>query len=112
MIIDIQDVGHGACAVATFPNGARIMIDAGQRWDRFWAPSVEYLGQPMDLLVLGNLDEDYVEILPAIGRIWPLAYQSQPRIGEHRPGRCRMWALTLHCAGLSPHGKRCWTSTR
>jgi beta-lactamase superfamily II metal-dependent hydrolase len=83
MIIDIHDVGHGACAVASFPTGARIMIDAGQRWDPFWAPSIEYLGQPTDLLVLSNLDEDHVENLPYVLRNVPLkALYSNPTIND------------------------------
>lgn len=66
MIIDIWDVGHGACSVLTYPNGTRIMIDAGQRNDPFWAPSNHYYSQHFDLLLLQNLDEDHVENLPRI----------------------------------------------
>ena len=60
MIIDIHDVGHGACSVVTFSNGARFMIDAGSRCDPFWAPSIEYFGQNIDLLLLQNLDSDHL----------------------------------------------------
>lgn len=64
MNVDIHDVGHGFCAVVTFSNGSRIMIDAGTRTDPFWAPSTEYFRRPMDLHVLQNLDEDHVADLP------------------------------------------------
>lgn len=63
MQIEIWDVGHGACAVLTYPNGTRIMVDAGMRLDPFWSPSMEYYGHKMDLLLLQNLDEDHVQNL-------------------------------------------------
>lgn len=66
MTIDIFDVGHGGCSLITCPNGARIMIDCGYRPYPGWFPSIELLGQWIDLLVIGNLDEDHVEDLPYI----------------------------------------------
>ena len=38
MQIEIFDVGHGHCTVITAPNGRRMMLDCGQRWDdrTFW----------------------------------------------------------------------------
>jgi len=66
MLIDIHDVGHGACAVITFSNGKRMMIDAGMRSDPFWSPSIEYFKQTIELLVIGNLDEDHVANLPYV----------------------------------------------
>lgn len=66
MIIDIHDVGHGACSVVTYPNGKRVMVDAGCRLEPYWSPSIHYRGQQMDLLVLQNLDEDHVQNLPYV----------------------------------------------
>lgn len=62
MQIEIFNVNHGQCAVVTFPNGRRLMIDCGDRVEngRFWAPCVHYAGQAIDLLALMNLDEDHV----------------------------------------------------
>ncbi len=63
MRIEIFDVGHGQCAVVTSPNGRRMMLDCGVRVrnDRFWSPSLHYLGQLFDLLALLNLDEDHIK---------------------------------------------------
>lgn len=66
MIIDIWDVGHGACSMITYSDGKRVMVDAGHRFDPFWAPSIEYYGQHVDMLVLQNLDEDHVANLPYV----------------------------------------------
>ena len=33
MRIEIFNVGHGQCAVLTAPNGRRMMLDCGDRWD-------------------------------------------------------------------------------
>jgi beta-lactamase superfamily II metal-dependent hydrolase len=62
MRVEIFDVGHGHCTVITAPNGRRMMLDCGDRWgdDRFWTPSLHYLGQTIDLLGLLNLDEDHL----------------------------------------------------
>ena len=68
MRIDIHDVGHGACAVVTAPNGARIMLDCGLGLDPAWFPSISYGGQFIDLLVITNLDEDHVCDLPYLWR--------------------------------------------
>jgi beta-lactamase superfamily II metal-dependent hydrolase len=64
MKIEVHDVGHGACAVVTCPNGARIMLDCGFHRDRKWFPSVVFAGQFIDALALTNLDEDHVDDLP------------------------------------------------
>lgn len=42
MRIEIFDVGHGHCMVLTAPNGRRMMLDCGQRWDErtFWTPGI------------------------------------------------------------------------
>lgn len=66
MKIDIFDVGHGGCSVITCPNGARIMVDCGLRFEPAWFPSITFKGQRMDLLVLSNLDKDHVEDLPYV----------------------------------------------
>lgn len=62
MQIEIFDVGHGQCAVITSPNGQRLMIDCGARWDEqtFWTPSLHHLQQTLGLLIVTNLDEDHL----------------------------------------------------
>lgn len=64
MRVEIHDVGHGACAVVTCPNGAQAMLDCGYRLDPGWFPSVTYSGGRLALLGFTNLDEDHVADLP------------------------------------------------
>lgn len=64
MRVEIHDVGHGACAVVTCPNGAQAMLDCGYRRDPGWFPSVTYSGGRLALLGFTNLDEDHVADLP------------------------------------------------
>jgi beta-lactamase superfamily II metal-dependent hydrolase len=64
MEVNIFDVGHGGCAVAEAPTGARMMLDCGFNADVPWFPSVEYLNQRIDTLLITNLDEDHVADLP------------------------------------------------
>ncbi len=76
MILDIRihDVGHGGCAVATAPNGKRLMVDCGHSSDlvRPWSPSVAYAGIPIECLVVSNYDEDHVSNLPELVANVPL----------------------------------------
>jgi beta-lactamase superfamily II metal-dependent hydrolase len=62
MQIEIFDVGHGHCSVMTAPNGTRMMLDCGTRWDEdsFWTPSLHYFGQTIPVMALLNLDEDHI----------------------------------------------------
>lgn len=60
MEITIHNVGAGCCHEVLFPNGARYLFDAGQSAERSWWPSVEYMGQNIDRLIIQNLDEDHV----------------------------------------------------
>jgi beta-lactamase superfamily II metal-dependent hydrolase len=64
VIVDIYDVGHGACAVVHCPNGKRIMIDCGHSTWPEWRPSVAYAGLPIEVFVVSNYDEDHVSDLP------------------------------------------------
>ena len=70
MRIDIYNVNHGQCAVVTCPNGRRIMIDCGDRLEngRWWAPSMHFYGQSIDLLALMNLDEDHLSNFELLSR--------------------------------------------
>jgi beta-lactamase superfamily II metal-dependent hydrolase len=63
VIIDIHDVGHGACAVVTAPNGKRLMIDCGHSNSPAWRPSITYAGYAIETLVVTNYDEDHVSDL-------------------------------------------------
>ena len=62
MRVEIFDVGHGQCAVLTSPNGRRMMIDCGVRIrdGRFWAPSLHFFRERLEVLALLNLDEDHI----------------------------------------------------
>ncbi len=61
--IRIFDVGHGACAVITTPQGKLFMIDCGHSNDRPWRPSLAFAGQEIESLVVSNYDEDHVSDL-------------------------------------------------
>jgi beta-lactamase superfamily II metal-dependent hydrolase len=84
MQIEIFDVGHGHCTVITAPNGRRMMLDCGQRWDdrTFWTPSLHYFNQTIDLLALLNLDEDHVRDFDSVMRNCTVPWVlSNPTIG-------------------------------
>ncbi|MEQ8394957.1 MBL fold metallo-hydrolase [Thalassobaculum sp.] len=81
LTIEIFDVGHGACSVVTLPNGRRIMVDCGCDTDRSWWPSVYFMGVPIDLLVLQNLDADHIQdIAGVLDRLKPRAIYSNPSV--------------------------------
>ena len=81
MIIDIADVGHGACSVVSYPNDSKIMVDAGCRWDPLWLPSIEYFGQQFSQLILQNLDEDHCKNLtPLLGAARFPSLRSNPTV--------------------------------
>lgn len=86
MRIEIFDVGHGHCTVLTAPNGRRMMLDCGQRWDdqTFWTPSLHYFNQTIDLLALLNLDEDHISDFEAVTRNCTVPWiLSNPTIGQN-----------------------------
>jgi beta-lactamase superfamily II metal-dependent hydrolase len=62
MKIEIFNVRHGHCTVITAPNGRRIMLDCGTRWDDddFWTPSLHYFGERFEYVIPLNLDEDHL----------------------------------------------------
>ncbi len=60
MQIEIFNVGHGACAVVTSPNGKRMMIDCGSAPSQGWTPSGHFQGETIDILAISNYDEDHV----------------------------------------------------
>jgi beta-lactamase superfamily II metal-dependent hydrolase len=64
MLIDIHDVGHGACSVITSSDGRKIMIDCGYRLDPNFFPSIHYMFQELEVLALQNLDTDHLDDLP------------------------------------------------
>ena len=81
MTIEVFDVGHGACSVVTFSNVPRIMIDCGCDADRPWWPSVHFIGVPVDLLVIQNLDSDHVQdIKDVVQWVKPRAIYSNPSV--------------------------------
>lgn len=63
MQLQIFDVEHGACALLTTDNGARVMIDCGHNATTGWKPGT-YLRQngimSIDVLAITNYDEDHV----------------------------------------------------
>jgi len=63
LFLEIFDVGHGACALVTADNGARMMIDCGHRTDPYWAPGNLLRGRGvtrLEYLYVTNYDEDHV----------------------------------------------------
>lgn len=67
MHLKIFDVEHGACALLTCDNGARLMIDCGHNATNGWKPG-DYLAglgvQNLDMLAITNYDEDHASGLP------------------------------------------------
>jgi beta-lactamase superfamily II metal-dependent hydrolase len=61
--LQIFDVEHGACALLTADNGARLMIDCGHNARTGWKPGT-YLRQQdvseLEMLAVTNYDEDHV----------------------------------------------------
>lgn len=85
MEITIHDVGHGACAVVTCPNGVRYMLDCGCSPSRPWFPSVAYAGETIDRLIIQNLDEDHVQDLSSLLRnVNVLSVFSTPHIDANK----------------------------
>jgi len=68
MLVEIFDVGHGACAVVTCPNGNRLMIDCGHHPDRPWKPSNHFYKREIEDLIISNYDEDHVSDLEDLMR--------------------------------------------
>lgn len=63
MKIEIHDVDHGGCVAITSPTGERLMLDCGHNLSRPWFPSIAYMGERIETLMLMNLDEDHVQDL-------------------------------------------------
>lgn len=64
MTIDLKifDVEHGACALLTAGNGARLMIDCGHNSDTGWRPGTYLRNQgitQLEMLAITNYDEDH-----------------------------------------------------
>lgn len=82
MIIDIHDVGHGACSVVTMTNGRRFMIDCGH--SDSWSPSQHYAGATINGLLLQNLDHDHLSDLPRLlARTRVMRFFSNPTVHSH-----------------------------
>lgn len=74
MKLTIFDVEHGACALLTCDNGAKILIDAGHNSKTGWKPG-DYLSgvgtSSLEMLVITNYDEDHVS---GIGSLFDNVY--------------------------------------
>ena len=79
MELQIFDVEHGACALLTCDNNARVMFDCGHNATTGWAPGshLKKIGvKNLDMLVITNYDEDHVSGLPnlralvSISHLW------------------------------------------
>lgn len=69
MQIEIFDVEHGACALVTADNGARILFDCGHNSTTDWRPSEMLRARGItrvENLVVANYDEDHVSDLPNV----------------------------------------------
>lgn len=86
MRVEIFDVKHGACAMITGTNGARMMIDCGYReGDDGWYPSMQFAGERIEALVIQNLDEDHVDDLPYVWEDLEIgAFYSNPTVTAER----------------------------
>lgn len=67
MKLEIFNVEHGACALLTCDNGARMMIDCGHNASTQWYPG-DYLRSIgvtyLDMLVITNYDQDHISGYP------------------------------------------------
>lgn len=69
MEIEIYDVEHGACALISADNGARMLIDCGHNATTKWRPSQSLPARGInrvEALVVANYDEDHVSDLPQL----------------------------------------------
>lgn len=67
MQLEFFDVEHGACALLTCDDGARIMIDCGHNATTGWRPGTHLRSQgvtSLEMLAVTNYDEDHVSGLP------------------------------------------------
>ena len=65
------DVGHGFCAYATAPSGAKILFDCGYDNDLQFHPSRYFADRnitSIDCLILSHFDQDHVCDLPSLRR--------------------------------------------
>lgn len=63
MKLQIFDVEHGACALFTADNNARLMIDCGHNSDSGWRPGTYLKNEgvsSIEMLAVTNYDEDHV----------------------------------------------------
>jgi hypothetical protein len=81
MLIDIHDVGHGACSVITSSDGRKMMIDCGSRLAPNFFPSIHYMFQQMEMAFFQNLDTDHLEDLPSlVNNVGIKAIRSNPTV--------------------------------
>ena len=62
MKLQIFDVEHGACALFTADNNARLMIDCGHNSNTGWKPGTHLKGEgisQIEMLAITNYDEDH-----------------------------------------------------
>jgi beta-lactamase superfamily II metal-dependent hydrolase len=65
--LQIFDVEHGACALATANNGTRLMIDCGHNATTGWRPGSHLIRQGasyLEMLAITNYDEDHASGAP------------------------------------------------
>ena len=63
MRLQVFDVQHGACALFTSDNNARLLIDCGHNSDTGWRPGTYLKGEgisQIEMLAVTNYDEDHV----------------------------------------------------
>jgi len=69
MELKIFDVEHGACALVTCDDNARIMLDCGHNATTGWTPGMHLRRidtNSLKMLVITNYDEDHVSGLPSL----------------------------------------------
>lgn len=85
MELEIFDVEHGACALVTADNGARILFDCGHNSSTEWRPSGMLRARGIkrvENLVVANYDEDHVSDLPnVLGEVHVPVLTRNPSVG-------------------------------
>ena len=69
MKVEIFDVEHGQCAMIHSPNGKKLMIDAGHNGTKPWWPSIHFIAQNIEQLIITNYDQDHTSDLVDVRRL-------------------------------------------
>jgi len=83
MRINVYDVKLGQCVMIVTPNGQRVMIDAGDNYDRSWYPSEMFRGQTLARFICSNFDEDHLSDFEDLRKNCPMVgIHKNPTVGS------------------------------